>query len=152
MARNTTSDPAGIEGEEDIGLGEHEGPESQGEYAGEPFGRAAGGTFGDEDRDPSYADHPDAPPTDDPLLPDATIPRATGTGPRPDESIVEELMDQLADRLEIHPADVSVRVTAGAVTLAGLVDSDHLRDAVENLALTVPGVTAVENHLTVRDQ
>jgi len=148
MARNTTSDPVGIEDDEDIGLGEHEGPESQGEYAGEPFGRGAGGTFGDEDRDPSYGDHLDPPPTDDPLI-DATA--STGFGPRPDESIVEDLTDQLADRLAIHPADISIHVTDGTVTLAGLVDNDHLRNAAENLALTVPGVTAVENHLTVRD-
>ncbi len=140
MARNTTSD-------EDIGLGEHEGPESQGEYAGEPYGRAAGGTYGDEDRDPT-SDPSDAPPTDDPLI-DAGAP--TGFGPRPDESIVEDLTDQLSDRLDIHPADISIHVTDGTVTLAGLVDTDHVRTAAENLALTVPGVTAVENLLTVRD-
>src|SRR5258705_9128093 len=119
MARNTTSDPLGIEDEEDIGFGEHEGPESQGEYAGEPFGRAAGGTFGDEDRDPA-SDHPPPPPTDDALI-DAS--GATGIGPRPDESIVEDLAEQLADRLDIHPADISIRVTEGTVTLAGLVDN-----------------------------
>jgi hypothetical protein len=148
MARNTTSDPVGIEDDEDIGLGEHEGPESQGEYAGEPFGRGAGGSFGDEDRDPSYAGHPDSPPADDPLI-DAG--GSTGVGPRPDESIVEDLTEQLADRLALHPADISIHVTDGAVSLFGLVDNDHLRDAAENLALTVPGVTAVDNHLTVRD-
>jgi osmotically-inducible protein OsmY len=151
MARNTTSDPVGLEDEDDAGLGEHDGPESQGEYAGEPFGRAAGGTYGDEDRDPSYADHAESPPDADSLEPASGMAGPTGVGPRPDQSIADEVSDLLSERLEIDPADVSVRVTDGAVLVAGLVDSDHLRDAVENLALTVAGVTGVENQLTVRD-
>jgi BON domain len=151
MARNTTSDPAGLEDEqEDIGVGEAEGPESQGEYAGEPFGATSGGAYGDEDRDPSYGDVPEPPSIEDPLSPDAAYTGSPGEGPRPDASIVEEITDLLADRLEIDPADVSVRVDEGAVRLAGIVDTDRLRDAAENLALTVTGVTAVENRLTVR--
>jgi hypothetical protein len=149
MARNTISDPVGLE-DEDEGFGEHEGPESQGEYADEGFGRAAGGTFGDEDRDPSYGDH-SVPPTDDSLLPGSELAGSTGVGPRPDESIADEVSDLLTERLEISPTDIAIRVSDGTVVLSGLVDSDHQRDAAENIALTVPGVAAIENNLTVRD-
>ena len=151
MARNTTSEPAGLEDDDDIGLGEHEGPESQGEYAGEPFGDTSGGAYGDEDRDPSYNGLPDPTADDDVRTADDVAAGTTREGPRPDESIVQELADLLSDRLGLHPADVSIHVDGGAVTLAGPVDSDAVRDAAENLALGVAGVTAVQNNLTVRD-
>jgi hypothetical protein len=152
MARDTTALPPGLEPEDEIGFGEHEGPESQGEFAGEPFGRAAQGTYGDEDRDPSYGDHET--PTDDLLTLDAEdgVPRTLDTGPRPDESIVEEIVDRLADALDIHPADVVVAADAGIVKLAGMVDSDRMHDAVEELVLGIAGVRAVDNGLVVRDQ
>ncbi len=151
MARNTTSDPAGLEADDDIGFGEHEGPESQGEYSGEPFGDTSGGAYGDEDGDPSYDDVPDPNGGDEARTLDDIAAGRTGEGPRPDESIVEDLAEQLADRLGIHPADVAIRVTAGAVTLAGPVDTDAIRDAAERIAVATPGVTAVENNLAVRD-
>ena len=40
---------------EGLGYGRREGPESQGRFAGEGFGQAAQGDYGDEDFDPSYA-------------------------------------------------------------------------------------------------
>lgn len=151
MARNATSGPAGLEADDDIGLGEQEGPESQGEYSGEPFGDTSGGAYGDEDSDPSYDDVPGPEPGDGVRTVDDIAVGRTGEGPRPDESIVEELTDQLADRLGIHPADVVIRVTGGVVTFAGPVDSETIRDAAERIALATPDVSAAENDLTVRD-
>jgi len=43
------------EGEEGEGYGRADGPDSQGERAGEGFGRNAQGGAGDEDFDPSYS-------------------------------------------------------------------------------------------------
>jgi hypothetical protein len=48
-----------------LGYGRREGPESQGQFAGEGFGQPAQGDYGDEGYDPSYARGDDAaPPTD----------------------------------------------------------------------------------------
>src|SRR5262245_11190811 len=153
MARDTTALPPGLEPDEDIGFGEHEGPESQGEFAGEPFGRGAQGTYGDEDRDPS-SEHSEPPPADDPLTTttdDGVVGRTLEAGPRPDAGIVEEVSDRLDDALELHPADVVVVVDGGIVKLAGMVESERLRTAAEELVLGIAGVRGVDNGLVVRD-
>jgi osmotically-inducible protein OsmY len=137
MARNTLSDPSGVE-PEDIGYGDRDGPESQGEYAGDGFGRTAGGEFGDEDHDPSYES-------------ERTVvrepPRET---PRADETIAEEVTDWLTERIGIDAAEISVRSDDGVVALFGTVENIALRDAAEAVAISVAGVRALDNQLAVR--
>lgn len=135
--------PSGDRQDEDLGYGDREGPESQGAFAGDGFGRTAGGAFGDEDRDPSYEQ--EAPP----LAPD-DLAAGTAEGPRPDEGIAEEVAERLTDAFGLAPDDVAVRVDDGVVTLAGAVDDEPTRDAIEAETRAVPGVRAVENTLTLR--
>jgi osmotically-inducible protein OsmY len=138
MARNTLSDPAGVE-PEDIGYGDHDGPESQGEYAGDGFGRNAGGEFGDEDHDPSYETERSAV--------DATPPETF----RGDDIIANEVTDCLTEQIGLDAAEISVRSDDGVVALFGTVETAGLRDAAEAVALSVAGVLALDNQLAVRE-
>ena len=118
--------PIRIEGE---GYGEGGGPESQGEYAGEGFGNDAQGTFGDEDYDPTYEGEREG---------------------RRDGALEDEVRERLLEAFEIDPVDLTVVVRDGTAILDGLVDDLAVRDAMEQAALDVPRVRAVENRLRQR--
>ena len=135
MPRNTLSDPPGIE-PEDIGYGDRDGPESQGEYAGDGFGRTAGGEYGDEDRDPSYEAERLSPP---PAM------------PRNDQTIANDITDQLTERIGIDAAEIVVRSDDGVVSLFGTVESMAVRNAAEEVALSTAGVRAIDNQIAVHE-
>lgn len=133
MERNQPLSPNLDEHEaESEGYGTQDGPESQGQYAGDGFGRDAQGGYGDEDYDASYTRPPD------------------DREPRVDDRLEEEVRDRLVEELGVDPVDVAVSVTGGIVMLDGLVDELEARDALEQLALDVPGIRAVENRLRQR--
>ena len=111
---------------------DEEGPESQGQYADHAYGGDAQGAAGDESYDPSYAQPPD------------------DREPRLDDRLEEEVHDRLIEEAGIDPVDVAVSVTGGVVMLDGLVDDLDTRDVLEQVALDVPGVRAVDNRLRQR--
>ena len=114
------------------GAGTDEGPESQGQFADEGYGDDAQGKAGDEDYDASYAQPPD------------------DREPRLDDRLEEEVRDRLIEEAGIDPVDVAVSVTGGVVMLDGLVDELDAREVLEQVALDVPGVRAVDNRLRQR--
>src|SRR5215831_5162642 len=69
------------EGEEGEGYGRSDGPDSQGERAGEGFGRNAQGGAGDEDFDPSYQREHDDGTLGTPRRPWASWRPSTDSGP-----------------------------------------------------------------------
>lgn len=111
------------------GLGAEDGPESQGELAGEAF-EEAHGQFDDEDFDPSY----------------------TARRPQHDveERLAADLRDRIVDELDLDPADITVSVADGTALLDGLVDDLAYRDTIEQMALDTPGVRAIENRIRQR--
>lgn len=159
--------------DEGKGWGGSEGPESQGAFSGQDYGRPHGGDYGDESYDPSYehehtpveAVDPDAglkviddlietPPTaDDATDPPPTTPEAARQAVeeelaehrRDDDVIQEDIDDLLRTRTEARA--VSARVERGEVTLTGTVtDGDDARELLA-VVRTVPGVIGVNDEL-----
>jgi len=80
----------------------------------------------------------------------------TGHGPRgyhrSDTRILEDISDRLMQHGRINASDITVQVANGEVTLAGSVNSRHVKRMVEDVAESVPGVTDVHNQLKVQAQ
>ena len=84
------------------------------------------------------------------------VPRGgfSGLGPkgytRGDDRIFEEVCERLSWDDEVDATDISVRVADGEVTLAGSVDTRHMKRLAEQLAEHVLGVKDVLNTISVR--
>jgi hyperosmotically inducible periplasmic protein len=76
------------------------------------------------------------------------VPRTEGYR-RGDESIREELCENLTDNPELDATDIDVTVEDGEVTLSGTVDDRDARWLAEDLAEAISGVRAVHNRLRV---
>jgi osmotically-inducible protein OsmY len=68
---------------------------------------------------------------------------------RADADTRAAVFDALNSDLAVRPYDIDVAVSEGTVTLSGLVDLASQRDRAERVALAVPGVTQVHNHLRI---
>lgn len=79
--------------------------------------------------------------------------RFTGRGPkgyaRSDERIWEDVNERLEQHGEIDASEVTVRVSAGEVTLEGAVDDRSTKRLAEDVAESVRGVRDVHNRLRV---
>jgi osmotically-inducible protein OsmY len=81
--------------------------------------------------------------------------RRTGAGRGPrgyrrrDETIREELCENLTDNPDLDATDIDVTVEDGEVTLSGTVDDRDARWLAEDLAEALSGVRAVHNRLRV---
>jgi CBS-domain-containing membrane protein len=67
---------------------------------------------------------------------------------RPDEAIRGDVVDLITNGLWIDPQIVDVEVSAGVVTLSGLVDRASTAHILVHAAHAVPGVVDVVDHLT----
>ena len=72
-----------------------------------------------------------------------------GIDGRADADTEAAVLDALAVDEQVHARDVDVDVKDGAVTLNGLVEVASQRERAERIALGVPGVASVDNHLRV---
>ena len=72
-----------------------------------------------------------------------------GIDGRADADTEAAVLDALAADEQVHARDVDVDVKDGAVTLNGLVEVASQRERAERIALGVPGVASVDNHLRV---
>lgn len=70
--------------------------------------------------------------------------------PRSDASLRKHVRAALDECPDLDPFVVTVQVTEGVVTLSGELNSYAERLRAANLASAVPGVTNVDNRLTVR--
>ena len=61
----------------------------------------------------------------------------------------EAIENALARNWSINDNDLQVNVNANEVTLAGMVDSYYQKDEAERIAWKAPGVSAVNNELSV---
>jgi hypothetical protein len=68
---------------------------------------------------------------------------------RSEESLREEIFEQLIHHPDVHPADIDVQVEGGEVTLQGTVEDRNMRWLVEDLVESVSGVSLVHNRLRV---
>jgi osmotically-inducible protein OsmY len=75
--------------------------------------------------------------------------RLMGIDGRADADTEAAVLDALAADEAVHARDVDVDVKDGAVTLKGLVEVVSQRERAERVALGVPGVASVDNHLRV---
>jgi osmotically-inducible protein OsmY len=75
--------------------------------------------------------------------------RIMGIDGRADADTEAAVLDALAADNEVHARDIDVEVKDGAVTLSGLVEVVSQRERAERIALAVPGVASVDNHLRV---
>jgi osmotically-inducible protein OsmY len=75
--------------------------------------------------------------------------RVMGIDGRADADTEAAVLDALAADEAVHARDVDVDVKDGAVTLKGLVEVVSQRERAERVALGVPGVASVDNHLRV---
>jgi osmotically-inducible protein OsmY len=77
-----------------------------------------------------------------------------GRGPRkyrrPDERILEDVIERLTRNSLIDATDVEVTVQGGEVTLTGTVENKAMKSIAEDEADTVWGVVDVHNRLRVR--
>ncbi|MGW3103471.1 CBS domain-containing protein [Streptomyces sp. NPDC001100] len=70
---------------------------------------------------------------------------------RRDDAIRDEIVQDVLQRtLRLAPADVTVRVRAGKVTLEGTVEANSLIPVVERLCRNVDGVVSVTAHIGYR--
>jgi len=76
--------------------------------------------------------------------------RVMGADGRADADTEAAVIDALIVDREVGAADIDVEVRDGGVTLRGMVAVWAQRDRAERIAMAVPGVAAVENHLRVR--
>ena len=72
-----------------------------------------------------------------------------GIDGRADADTEAAVLDALAADEQVHARDVDVDVKDGDVTLNGLVEVASQRERAERIALGVPGVASVDNHLRV---
>lgn len=73
--------------------------------------------------------------------------RGTGAAPT-DSSIVEEITGRLAGDARLEDADIRVEAKDGSVVLTGRSPTDEGRQAAEEVALQVEGVTHVDNRIS----
>lgn len=73
--------------------------------------------------------------------------RGTGAAPT-DSSIVEEITGRLAGDARLEDADIRVEAKDGSVVLTGRSPTDEGRQAAEEVALQVEGVTQVDNRIS----
>jgi hypothetical protein len=66
-----------------------------------------------------------------------------------DQRIQTEIVDRLTHDPKIDPLKIHVEVKECKVVLRGNVDTEEEKLRVENIAMSVLGVTAVENHLHI---
>ena len=75
---------------------------------------------------------------------------AAAVAVRPDEDIHADVLEALWSNTQIctfERGNFTVEVSSGLVTLGGHIASSLLSEAAEELAASVPGVVAVENHM-----
>jgi osmotically-inducible protein OsmY len=72
-----------------------------------------------------------------------------GVDGRADADTEAAVLDALIADDEVHARDIDVDVDDGAVTLRGLVEVASQRERAQRIAMAVPGVASVENHLRV---
>lgn len=76
-----------------------------------------------------------------------------GRGPknyrRSDERIRDDINDRLTDNDWLDASDVEVAVAGGEVTLSGAVDSRYAKRIAEDIAVSVTGVSNMQNNLRV---
>lgn len=85
----------------------------------------------------------------------ALVARPPGDLPRPtttDQEIRAKLLAEIGDRAWFQDATVNLTVSDGVVRFWGSVASEDAREALRAAAESVPGVDAVETHLTVTAQ
>jgi osmotically-inducible protein OsmY len=75
--------------------------------------------------------------------------RIMGIDGRTDADTGAAVYDALIADTEVHARDIEVDVDDGAVTLRGLVEVASQRERAERIAMGVPGVASVDNHLRV---
>ena len=75
--------------------------------------------------------------------------RAAGTQPARSEGVHDMIDEALRRSVELEAAQISVAVSGHKVTLEGKVKSWWERSIAENAAWSAPGVTQVENRLTI---
>lgn len=73
----------------------------------------------------------------------------TTTGPQDDASITTSVQAKYYSEDAVRGRDIRVATEQGVVTLSGTVDSEGARQRAVSLAREVPGVTRVEDRLTV---
>ncbi len=76
--------------------------------------------------------------------------RAPRNYKRSNERIREDVCEAIVRAGDVDAGDVEVQVTDAEVTLAGTVEARWEKRRLEDLALAVPGVVDVHNHLRVR--
>jgi hypothetical protein len=97
-------------------------------------------------------DLPDLPPAREPGGADGY---GYGRGPGPgipdrsDETIQEEICDLLAHHPDVDAGEIEVLVEGGEVTLQGSVEARDARWLVEELVVTVTGVSLVHNRVRI---
>jgi CBS domain-containing protein len=80
----------------------------------------------------------------------AREPLQPAAAPRSEAELVREFKDRLAAEPWASAHGIVAQASHGVLGLWGLVESEAEKSAVETLARTVAGVTAVDNHLLVR--
>jgi osmotically-inducible protein OsmY len=80
-------------------------------------------------------------------LDDQLFVRPLGVDGREDVDTAAAVMDAVFADAELHSAQVDVTVREGTATLRGVVERQHQIGRAEQLALEVPGVSAVSNRL-----
>lgn len=89
-----------------------------------------------------------SPPSSRPLAEgNAHSPRGTGAAPA-DRAITEEINSRLAGDPRLEDADIRVETRDGSVVLSGRSPTDEGRQAAEEVALQVEGVTQVDNRIS----
>ncbi len=78
----------------------------------------------------------------------------TGVGPanyeRSDDRICEDVSDQFWLNGQLDASDIEVDVKNGDVILNGTVPNRQMKRLAEDIAYSIPGVSDVQNHLTVK--
>jgi hypothetical protein len=69
---------------------------------------------------------------------------------RSDERIREDICDRLSVSPDVDPSELEVSVSAGEVTLTGIVPDRQMKFIAEDIADDVPGVHEIHNQLRVR--
>lgn len=83
------------------------------------------------------------------ILAEGNVAPHRGTGAAPaDSRIVEEINSRLAGDPRLEDADIRVEVHGGSVVLSGRSPTDEGRQAAEEVALQVEGVTQVDNRIS----
>jgi osmotically-inducible protein OsmY len=110
----------------------------------------------DEEEDPvHHLMHPDYPGISSEEATDENQVKAgyRGIGPkgykRTDAKIYEEVCEVLMQHRAIDASNVAVKVTSGLVNLSGKIDSRYSKKLAEELIDLIPGVTEIQNELSV---